>query len=268
MAWTGARWYCKECAEAVADFGREIIKKAISLAKSMGLDVIYGDTDSLFVKYDREAVEKLIKAIENELGLEIKVDKVYQRVFFTEAKKRYIGLTVDGRIDVVGFEAVRGDWAEIAKEMQERVAEIVLKTMDHRKAIEFVKKELENIRKLVSANAIGIDKFVIWKTITKPLNEYEVEAPHVTAAKYLIKLGYNVEVGDKIGYVIVKGSGKISERARPYIMVSVKDIDIDYYIDHQIIPAVIRILEYFGVSEKQLRGIGRVGKSLFEYAKK
>jgi DNA polymerase I len=268
MAWTGARWYCKECAEAVADFGRETIKKAISLAKSLGLEVIYGDTDSLFVKYNKEAVEKLIDAVEKELGLEIKVDKIYQKVFFTEAKKRYIGLTVDGRIDVVGFEAVRGDWAEIAKEMQERVAEIVLKTADYRKAVEFAKNEIEKIRKLVASNAIDINKFVIWKTIAKPLNEYEVEAQHVTAAKHLIKLGYSVEVGDKIGYVIIKGSGKISERARPYIAVDSKDLDIDYYVEHQIIPAALRILEYFGVSEKQLKGIGRSGKTLFEYSKK
>ncbi|MEL9940446.1 MAG: DNA polymerase II [Ignisphaera sp.] len=267
MAWTGARWYCKECAEAVADFGRETIRKAITFAKGLGLEVIYGDTDSLFVKYNKDFVEKFIEVVEKELGLEIKIDKIYQRVFFTEAKKRYIGLTEDGRIDVVGFEAVRGDWAEIAKEMQERVAEIILKTMDHRKAIELVKDEIEKIRKLVSQNAIDLQKFVIWKTITKPISEYEVEAPHVTAAKYLIKSGYSVEVGDKIGYVIVKGVGKISDRARPYMMVDAKDLDIDYYIEHQIVPAVLRILEYFGVSEKHLKSIGKAGKSLFDYKK-
>jgi DNA polymerase I len=75
-------------------------------------------------------------------------------------------------------------------------------------------------------------------------------------------------VGDKVGYVIVKGSGKISERAKPYITADPKDLDLDYYVEHQIIPAVLRILEYFGVSEKQLKGIGRSGKTLFEYAKK
>jgi len=81
-------------------------------------------------------------------------------------------------------------------------------------------------------------------------------------------MGYNVEVGDKIGYVIVKGSGKISERARPYILVSPSEIDIDYYVEHQIIPAILRILGYFGVSEKQLKGVGRSGKTLFDYSKK
>jgi len=80
-------------------------------------------------------------------------------------------------------------------------------------------------------------------------------------------MGYGIDVGDKIGYVIVKGSGKISERARPYIAVDIKDIDIDYYIEHQILPSVIRILSYFGVTEKHLKGIGKTSRSLFDYSK-
>ena len=217
---------------------------------------------------DREKIEKFIEHVERELGFEIKIDKVYQRIFFTEAKKRYVGLTVDGHIDVVGFEAVRGDWAEIAKELQEKVAEIVLKTMDYRKAVEFVRKEIERLKKEVSASKTDISKFVIWKTITKPITEYEATQPHVVAAKQLMKMGYSVGVGDKIGYVICKGTGKVSERARPYIVVEVRDIDIDYYVDHQIIPAVLRILECFGVSEASLKGAAKGGKTLFEYTKK
>ena len=268
MGWTGARWYCRECAEAVTAWGRQTIRRAIEIAKSLGLTVIYGDTDSLFVKYDPERVQRFIELVEKELGLEIKIDKVYRRVFFTEAKKRYVGLTESGRIDVVGFEAVRGDWAEIAKELQERVAEIVLKTMDHRKAVEFVRNELQKLREEVEKGVAPIEKFVIWKTLTKPVHEYEVEAPHVVAAKYLMKMGYRVEVGDKIGYVIVKGGGKVSERARPYMMVSVRDIDLDYYIDHQIIPAVMRILEYFGVTEKQIKTVGKASRTLFDYGRR
>lgn len=268
MAWTGARWFCRECAEAVADFGRESIRRVIEAAKRLGLEVIYGDTDSVFVKYDEKAIGELIKFVERELGLEIKVDKVYQRVFFTEAKKRYIGLTYDGRIDVVGFEAVRGDWAEIAKELQEKVAEAVLKTMDYRKALELVRNELINIRKGVTEGTADISKFIIWKTITKPLGEYEVEAPHVVAARTLLKMGYSIEVGDKVGYVIVRGAGKISERAKPYIAVDVREIDVDYYTDHQIIPAVLRILGYFGITEKSLKGLSRTERSLFDYAKR
>ena len=267
MAWTGARWYCRECAEAVTDYGRESIKMAIELANKLGLEIIYGDTDSIFIKYDKNKIEMFIDLVEKMLGLEIKVDKIYSRVFFTEAKKRYIGVAIDGRIDVVGFEAVRGDWAEIAKEIQEKIAEIILRTMDHRKAIEAVRNEIEMLRKNIENRSIDINKFIIWKTISKPLSEYEVEAPHITAAKQLIRMGYSIDIGDKIGYIIVKGSGKISERARPYIAVDIKDIDIDYYIEHQILPSVIRILSYFGVTEKHLKGIGKTSRSLFDYSK-
>jgi len=268
MGWTGARWYCKECAEAVAAFGRGLIRKTMDIAKKLGLDMIYGDTDSVFVKYDKDRVKRFIETIEKELGFDVKIDKIYQRIFFTEAKKRYVGLTADGHIDVVGFEAVRGDWAEIAKEIQEEVAEIVLKTMDHRKAVEYVRKTVEELRKSIESGRASIEKFVIWKTITKPLAEYEATQPHVVAARELVKMGYRVDVGDKVGYVIVKGGGKISERARPYIAVSAKDIDFDYYLEHQIIPAVLRILGYFGVSEVQLKSAAKGSKTLFDYYKK
>jgi len=261
MGWVGARWYFREGAEAVTALGRETIKRAIGIAKSLGLKVIYGDTDSLFVSYDEKIINEFIKKVMDELGLEIKVDKVYVRVFFTEAKKRYVGLTTDGSIDIVGFEAVRGDWTELAKEVQENVAKIILKEGKVEKAIDYVKKIIGELRK----GAVSIEKLIIWKTITRRLSEYEVDAPHVMAARRLIEVGGKVDVGDKIGYVVTKGQGKISARAYPYMMVRPQDIDVEYYVKHQIIPAALRILSYFGVSEKQLEGIGKASKTLLDF---
>ncbi|ALU11603.1 DNA polymerase [Ignicoccus islandicus DSM 13165] len=250
MGWPHARWYCRECAEAVTSWGRKLITESIELARKLGLKVIYGDTDSLFVIYDKEKVEKLIKVIEEKLGFEVKIDKIYKKLFFTEAKKRYAGITQDGRIDIVGFEAVRGDWAEIAKEVQEKVIELVLKEGDTKKAIEYVRDVISKLKK----GQIPIEKLVIWKTLEKRLDEYKVEAPHVSAAKYAVERGYEVRKGDKIGYVIVKGAGKLSKRAKPWFLSSVEEIDTSYYIDHQIIPAAMRILGYFGVTEDMLKG--------------
>jgi len=51
-------------------------------------------------------------------------------------------------------------------------------------------------------------------------------------------------------------------------MVSSRDIDTNYYIDHQIVPAALRILEYFGVSEKQLKVASRGVRTLFDFAAK
>ncbi len=264
MGWVGARWYCKECAEAVTAWGRQTIRHAIKIAESLGLKVIYGDTDSLFVTYDKEKVEELIKRIKEELGLDIKIDKVYKRIFFTEAKKRYAGLLTDGRIDIVGFEAVRGDWAEIAKEVQEKITEILLKEGSTDKAIEYVRKVIAELKQ----GKVPVNKLIIWKTLSKRLDEYSVDAPHVVAAKKLLRMGIKLSVGDKVGYIIVKGGGKISSRAEPYILVKdPKLVDTNYYIDHQIIPAAMRILGYFGVSETQLKMAARTAgqKSLFEF---
>lgn len=262
MGWIGARWYCRECAEAVTAWGRQLIKRAIDLASQLGLKVIYGDTDSLFLTYDPAKIDIFIELVEKELGFEIKIDKIYERVFFTEAKKRYAGLLSDGRIDIVGFEAVRGDWAEIAREVQEEITEILLKGLGVDKAVEHVKSIISNLMQ----GKIPLEKLIIWKTITRSLGEYEAEAPHVNAAKKLARHGFKVEVGDKVGYIVLKGSGRISERAEPYIFVKdPRAIDYDYYIDHQIIPAAMRILEYFGVTELQLKRAQTGRKSLFEY---
>lgn len=265
MGWIGARWYCKEGAEAVTAWGRETIMKAVEEAKKLGLEVIYGDTDSLFVKNDEVKVEKLIDYVESELGFDIKIDKIYVRVFFTEAKKRYVGLMTDGRIDIVGFEAVRGDWAEIAKEVQEKIVEILLKEMSVSKAVEYVKNIISDLK----AGKIPLEKLVIWKTLTKALDEYEVDAPHVVAAQKLMKIGYRVSVGDKIGYVVTKGVGKVSTKVEPAVLVKEYSlIDVSYYIDRQIIPAAIRILGYFGVTEQQLKSTISGQKSIFEYFSK
>jgi DNA polymerase I len=265
MGWVQARWYCRECAEAVTAWGRQLIKGVIEKASQLGLKVIYGDTDSLFVTHDPEKIKALIGFVEQNLGFDIKVDKVYVRVFFSEAKKRYAGLLEDGRIDIVGFEAVRGDWADIAKKVQEGVVEILLKKGSVEEAVEYVRRVVSDL----TQGKIPLEKLVIWKTLTKPIEEYEAEAPHVLVAKKLMRLGYKVEVGDKVGYIIVKGSGKISERAEPYILVrDPRIVDVEYYIDRQIIPSALRILEYFGVSETQLKKIQAGRKSLFDYLTK
>ncbi|MEM4623200.1 MAG: DNA polymerase II [Desulfurococcaceae archaeon] len=265
MGWAGARWYCRACAEAVTAWGRLLIGRAIELATSLGLKVIYGDTDSLFITYIPDKIKTFMELVEKELGFEIKVDKTYKRVFFSEVKKRYAGLLEDGRIDIVGFEAVRGDWAEIAREVQEKVTEILLKEGSVEKAIEYVRSVVTDLIQ----GKIPIEKLIIWKTLTKPIEEYDAETPHVSVARKMLRHGFRVEIGDKIGFVVLKGSGKISERAEPYMFVKdPRSIDYNYYIDHQVIPAALRILEYFGVTEAQLKKVSSGKKSLFEYLSK
>jgi DNA polymerase I len=246
--WTGARWYVKPVAEAAAAWGRHTILNSIRMAEEAGLRVVYGDTDSIFLNNDVEKIEELSKKIKKELGLEIRPDKVYVRIFFTEAKKRYAGLLPDGRLDIVGLEVVRGDWANIAKTVQGKVLEIVLKEQSPEKAAEFVQQFVSELRQ----KRVSFRDLIIWKTLTKPAEEYEVKASHVEAAKMLKEKGWELAVGDKVGYVIVVGSGRLYERVKPYKYASYDEVDLEYYVSKQVVPVVARVLESFGITEEQL----------------
>ncbi|MEM3570760.1 MAG: DNA polymerase domain-containing protein [Candidatus Bathyarchaeia archaeon] len=248
--WVGARWYMREVAESTAALGRAAIKEVIEIAKKLELKVIYGDTDSIFVENDRNKINKLLEAIKEKLGLEIKTDKIYQRIIFTEAKKRYAGLLLDGSLDVVGLEVVRGDWSEASRIVQEKVLELILKEKTPKKAIEFVRQYIADL----NAKKVPLKDLIIWKAISKPIEEYEVRSPHIEVAKKLVKEGWEVSPGDKVGYVIVKGPGKLFEKAKPYIFASIEEIDYEYYINNQILPVASRILSIFNVSESELIG--------------
>ena len=246
--WIGARWYIKPVAEAATAWGRYTIRNTIEIAKKLGLEVVYGDTDSIFIKYDPEKVEQLTSQIGKELGLEIKPDKIYTRILFTEAKKKYCGLLPDGRLDIVGLEVVRGDWAAVAKNVQERVLEIILKERSPQKAADYVREFISEMRK----GKVPLRDFVIWKTLTKKVEEYAVRAPHVEAAKMLKREGWELTLGDKVGYIITAGSGRLYERVKPYVFASYDELDIEYYITNQVVPAAARILSMFGIKEKDL----------------
>jgi DNA polymerase I len=254
--WIGARWYIKPVAEAATAWGRHTILNAIKMAEEAGLKVVYGDTDSIFIGYEPEKIEKLSREIEEKIGLEIKPDKVYVRIFFTEAKKRYAGLLPNGQLDIVGLEVMRGDWAAIAKKVQERVLEIVLKEQSPKKAAKFVQQFIYELRQ----KRVPYRDLIIWKTLTKPVEEYEVKASHVEAAKMLMEKGWKLAVGDKIGYVAVVGTGRLYERVKPYMFASYEEVDIEYYVAKQVVPAAARVLESFGITEEQLLTSGEVGK--------
>ncbi|MEM2876212.1 MAG: DNA polymerase domain-containing protein [Candidatus Bathyarchaeia archaeon] len=241
--WLGARWYVKPVAEASSAWGRSIISRTVELSSKIGLKIIYGDTDSIFVEFDEKKIDELSRVVKDEFGLELRPDKVYVRVLFTEAKKRYCGLLKDGRMDFVGFEVVRGDWAEVSKKVQESVLTAILKEKSPNKAREFVIEYISNLKE----RRVPLKDLVIWKSITKPIEEYKVNAPHIEAAKLLTSKGWAVYPGDKIGYVVTSGSGPIYKRAVPHNLASIDDIDVEYYISNQIVPPVERILKIFGV---------------------
>ncbi len=246
--WVGARWYIKPVAEAASAWGRQTILSATHLAEDKGLTIIYGDTDSIFLTNDENKLLELKAEIKKNLGLEVEVGEVYKRIFFTEAKKRYAGLRLDGTLDIVGLEVIRGDWAEVAKKVQEHVLEIILKEQSPRKAVAYVHTVIEELKQ----RKIPFRDLIIWKTLTKPPDQYAIKAPHVEAAKMLREKGWRLTGGDKVGFVILAGKGRLYNRVKPYVFAKYDEVDVDYYVTNQVVPAAARILGFFGVTEKEL----------------
>ena len=256
--WAGSRWYSREVAESAAALGRDTINRSIDIAKNLGLKVLYGDTDSLFVEYEEKLVNQFIKEIDKNLGLEINLGQLYKRILFTEAKKKYAGLLDDGELDVVGMEAIRGDWSNLARNVQNEVLKLVLQDGNPARARSYV---TSLIKDLESAK-VPKSSLVIWKTLTKRPDEYEVNAPHVEVARKMAKEGWPVTVGDKVGFIITKKPGKLYQKAEPHFKVSLDQVDYEYYVHNQIIPAATRVLEVFGIAEKDLLSVDRGQVSL------
>jgi DNA polymerase I len=246
--WTGARWYVREVAESAAALGRKSITQVIDRCKEIGLSVMYADTDAVFVTRDESEVDSLLHWVNENLHMDIRPDKIYQRVLFTEAKKRYAGLLADGTLDIVGMEVVRGDWSEIARKVQEKVIELVLREASPNKAKEYVLNAVDELRR----GKVSTQDLIIWKSLTRPIEDYKVRAPHVEAAKKYLAAGRELLPGDKIGYIITKKKGKLYEKAEPYFAVAPDQADAEYYVSSQIVPAAARILEVFNIGQDQL----------------
>ncbi|OYT42842.1 MAG: DNA polymerase, partial [Candidatus Aenigmarchaeota archaeon ex4484_56] len=160
-------------------------------------------------------------------------------------KKRYALIDEDGNMEIKGFEYVRGDWSEIAKETQEKILEYILKGRED-KVLEFIR----NVIKEVMLNKISKNKLIITRQLTKNLKNYTQIAPHVKVAKDIEKLGIKVSRGMPIRYIITKDGKTISDKARWYEYA--KNYDEYYYINNQIIPSALRILSVLGYTKSDL----------------
>ncbi|MFP3525375.1 DNA polymerase domain-containing protein, partial [Pantoea sp. SIMBA_072] len=172
------------------------------------------------------------------------------RGFFV-TKKKYALIDEEGKIITRGLEIVRRDWSEIAKETQARVLEAILKHGNVEEAVRIVKEVTQKLSKY----EIPPEKLAIYEQITRPLHEYKAIGPHVAVAKRLAAKGVKIKPGMVIGYIVLRGDGPISNRA---ILAEEYDprkhkYDAEYYIENQVLPAVLRILEGFGYRKEDLR---------------
>ncbi|MBN2043214.1 MAG: DNA polymerase elongation subunit [Candidatus Aenigmarchaeota archaeon] len=268
-----AKIYKLEIANSITSFGRETIARTKEfIEKKYGYEVVYGDTDSVMVKIDKEDLEEIKKigdsisrdVTKNLKGvMELEFEKVFKR-FLPLTKKRYAAwcfeLTQDGwkdKIETKGIETVRRDWCDLVSETTKRVLEIILKENDIKSAVKF----FNGIVKEVTERKVSIQKLVITKTLTKRADGYAGVQPHAELAKKMKKRSPADApgVGDRIGYVIIKGLDLVSKRTEDPMYVIERGLEIDskYYIENQLLPPVERIFSALDVSKTELLGKGK-----------
>ena len=273
LGYARSRWYKRECAESVTAFGREHILNAAREAEKFGFTVLYADTDSLFLLLGEKTKDDAMKFMEHinrnlPEKMELELEDFYRRGVFVSkkaeekgAKKKYALINEKGEIKIRGFELVRRDWSTIAKKTQLSVLKAILEEGSKEKAVEIVKKTVDEIRK---GNA-KLKDLVIYTELKKDPREYEVISPEVAAALKLEKHeGRKIKSGNVIGYVISRRGRSISEKAIPFEMAQEGEYDAEYYINNQVLPAVMKILKELGVDEDDVRYTGNQ-KSISEF---
>ncbi len=268
------RFFSMDMANAITAFARSTIKETAQLIELEGYEVIYSDTDSIFVvsranslddankigkkiqKRVNEYYKKIIpKKYNRKSYLELEYEKCYIKFLMPMlrgsekgAKKRYVGLLKQNgkeKLDFIGLEFVRRDWTELSKTFQLQLLDLIF----HNKNVKnFVKTFVSDLNK---GKYDG--QLIYRKALRKPLNEYiKTTPPHVKAARKLKHLESNI-----IHYVLTTdGPEPIQNVKHP--------IDYNHYINKQIKPIADSVLVFFDLKFDDLVK-GKTQKTLFNY---
>lgn len=146
--------------------------------------------------------------------------------------------TEDSKPEIRGLEWMRTDTTRMARHMQREILELILrKRISAEDAAEWVQRR----RALFFDNPVALEDVVLSKGISKPLDHYKVNAPHVRIAKALAEEGEDVGEGTRISYVVTDGD--VSPTAViPASEFDGTNLDRRHYWNKAIYPATMRVL--------------------------
>lgn len=265
----GCRFFDARLASSITRRGHQILNRTKERIETEGHQVIYGDTDSVFV-WIREATnaEQAAAAgrdLERDLNawwaqvlreefaldsvLELEFETHFQRFLMPTirgsdkgSKKRYAGLvhTADGEALVFkGLENVRTDWTRLARDFQEHLYGLVFRQQPFE---QYVKDTAGQLR------AGQCDAQLVYrKRLRRRLDEYQRNVPpHVQAARRYVDYGLeSPRRGDWVEYVMTTLGPEPAAAARG-------ELDYDHYLERQLMPVADGILGFVGRSFSEL----------------
>ena len=270
----GCRFFSMSISNAITYFGQFIIQNTAKEINKIGYEVIYSDTDSVFVDTktnDSKQAEIIGLDLEKKMNeyyldwvkknhkrnseLHLEFEKNFIKIIFPRqrgeekgAKKRYAGILIKNgkeKLEFTGLEFVRRDWTELSKKFQ---LELLDRVFHEKPIINFVKKFLEDIK-----NGKYDDLMIYVKGLRKDLSAYtKTTPPHVKAARKLDKIDSNV-----IKYVMTTEGPEPIQKKRNLL-------DYNHYIEKQIKPIADSILGFYNTSLDDIAK-GTTQRELFDY---
>lgn len=257
--------YCPPVAEAVTAYGRDAMRKTVDRARSLGINVLYGDTDSLFLKSPTpEQINDLIKWSNEKLQMELEIEKEYRYSVLTKLKKNYLGIYQDGNVDIKGLIGKKRHTPKFLKDAFMKMIK-TLGEVQSPKDFKEAKKHIRNIvhdcySKLMNKE-YALDYLTLNITISKPLKSYTKTTPqHVKAAQLLIKAGHDVKPGQIIRFV--KTTDDIGVKPRQLADRELKEIDIAKYVEY-LKSTFDQVLDALGISFNEILGISKLESFLW-----
>jgi DNA polymerase-2 len=259
MASPKSRFHNRDVGGAITAFGREIILETNSFLESLQGTIVYNDTDSTFVCFNKtfthlEEKKKFGKEIETKINkhfkdwclskhaisyrLTIELEKIFSQ-FFISSKKRYVGFDeIKQKILFTGLEAVRGDWTHFARNFQIELVHKIFSNSTNKELISFIHQTIKKLERGEFDNDL-----IYRKKITKPLEEYtKTTPPHVKAARELDNFQ-----GRIVEYVMTTDGPKHVSLLNEHTT-----IDYQHYIEKQLAGVSDDLLHYKGLNIKEI----------------
>ena len=272
----GCRFYDPRLAGTITRIGHWILTFSLKFIEKEGHQVIYGDTDSLFVHFgngESAAIQRTGTRLSEKLNgylnvelqqrfkveskLDIELEKLFVHFFMptirgrdTGSKKRYAGLFINAagtaELYFAGMEATRRDWTALAKEFQVDLFTLLFQK-DGSPDLQDELCDLVRSRHQQLYEGHLDDKLVYRKGISKRLEDYTKNVPpHVRAARMLDQLD-----GKIVSYVMTTAGPE------PVQKKSDAAYDYDHYNKKQLAPIADMVLRFFDLDYRSLTKGGR-----------
>jgi DNA polymerase II len=275
---SACRFYNPALANSITGSGKEMLLWSKQWFERAGFQVLYGDTDSLFVGSGCEDAqprqngaqlteqgsrlagalnEDLARYIQDRWGvrsrLELEFEKTYLRLILPQARhstrgasKRYAGLLLSGdrhHVEFVGMEVVRSDWTALAKQVQRELYQRLFTDQP-------VEVYLADIVKTVRDGAL--DELLVYrKNLRKGAESYTATTPpHVAAARKSGRQNGDAMARKSIEYVMTTAGPEPLDNVQ-------HPLDREHYVSKQVRPVAEPVLATLGLNFDAVIGDGR-----------